>query len=154
EKPQNVITLVGTSNKDPNTPVETFVVGVPGADTYDGSGCTYPPYHMRAGLSAIAAAGSPNNIPANCTGKTFMDNSPDPQTSCHFDMTQGNFNSKALADAISQVRGKVLGCTFDLPALDGGMVDPSMVNVDYSINGGAQMDLFKRADPNNPCTQM
>ncbi len=163
EDPQNVIKLVGDANKDPNAPVETFIVGVPGADTVgvqgqggcgDMVGCDWPPYAMRAALSAIAFSGSPTNVPANCTGKTFTQATPNPQTSCHFDMTQGNFNTMALTTAISQVRGKVLGCTFDLPALDGGMVDPTQVNVDYSINGGMQMDLVKRADPNNPCTQM
>ena len=151
EKPQNAVTLVATANKDAQAPVDTFVVGVPGADTYDGSGCNNPPYHMRAGLSAIAYAGSPANAPANCTGKTFNDNSPDPATSCHFDMTQGNFNAKVLADAIAQVRGKVLGCVFDLPAIDGGMVDLTAVNVNYSIDGGAAMELKKRGDPNNAC---
>jgi hypothetical protein len=152
EKPQNVIALAGMQNMDPNTPVETFVVGVPGADTYDASGCMYPPYHMRAGLSAIAAAGSPANVPANCTGKTFADNSPDPTVSCHFDLTQGNFNAANLAAAITQVRGKVLGCLFDLPSPDGGVVDPGDVNVSYSVGGGSDMELFKRMDPMNPCT--
>ena len=151
EKPENVVSLVSMQEMDPNTPVETFVVGVPGADTYDASGCNFPPYHMRAGLSAIAYAGSPANAPANCTGKTFMDASPDPQVSCHFDLTQGNFNTQALADAIGQVRGKVLGCVFELPALDGGMVDPGEVNVSYTVNG-MSTDLYRRADPNNPCT--
>jgi hypothetical protein len=153
EKPQNVISLVGTQEMDPMTPVETFVVGVPGADTFDASGCNNPPYHMRAGLSAIAYAGSPANAPANCTGKTFTDASPDPAVSCHFDMTQGNFNTQAVADAIAQVRGKVLGCLFDLPTVDGGMIDPSEVNVTYTING-TTVDLSRRADPSNMCTTM
>ncbi len=152
ENPQNVVTLLAAANKDPNAPVETFIVGVPGADTYDASGCMNPPYHMRAALSAIAYAGSPMNVPANCTGKTYAQNTPDPQVSCHFDMTQGNFNTQALADAISQVRGKVLGCVFDLPPVDGGMVDLNQVNVTYSVNGGMDMQLFKRMDPMNPCT--
>ena len=39
---------------DPAAPVQTFVIGVPGADTYDSSGCNAPPYHMRLALSAFA----------------------------------------------------------------------------------------------------
>jgi hypothetical protein len=153
EKPESVITLVAAQEMDPMTPVESFVIGVPGADTFDASGCMYPPYHMRAGLSAIAYAGSPANAPANCTGKTFTDASPDPTVSCHFDMTQNNFTTQAVADAISQVRGKVLGCLFDLPAVDGGMIDPNEVNVTYTING-TTVDLSRRADPSNMCTAM
>jgi hypothetical protein len=151
EHPNNLVTLLGNANKDPNKPVETFIVGVPGADTFDAQGCNYPPYHMRAALSAIAFAGSPGNVPANCTGKTFAQNSPDPAVSCHVDLTQGNFNAAAIANKITEIRGKVLGCVFDLPTTDGGMVDLNDVNVNYTVNGGAQIDLKKRADPMNQC---
>src|SRR5579871_6242560 len=151
EDPGNVVKLLQAANMDPNSPVDTFIVGVPGADTYDASACMYPPYHMRAALSAIAYAGSPGNVPGNCTGKTFTQQTPDPAVSCHFDMTQGNFNTTALVNAITNVRGKVLGCTFDLPPVDGGMVDPNDINVTYSVNGGMDMQLYKRKDPNNTC---
>ncbi|MSP63289.1 MAG: hypothetical protein EXR72_23690 [Myxococcales bacterium] len=150
EHPNNIVALLQAANKDPQNPVETFVVGVPGADTYDPKGCDFPPYHMRAALSALAAAGSPANIPANCTGKTFAQNSPDPQVSCHFDLTQNNFKPQALADAITAVRGKVLGCTFELPQVDGGVVDKDLVNVKHTI-GGVTVDLKRRMDPKNAC---
>jgi hypothetical protein len=150
ENPNNLIQLVQKANTDPNAPVETFIVGVPGSDTYDPSGTNYPPYHMRAALSSIAKAGSPKYVPANCTGNIpFNQNDPDPQTSCHFDMTQ-NYTAKAVADAIAQVRGAVLGCIFDLPKPDGGMIDPNKVNVSYSL-GGNPIDLYKRKDPSNMC---
>src|SRR5262249_13032428 len=69
----------------------------------------------------------------------------------HVDLTTGNFNAQALADTISQIRGKLLGCVFDLPATDGGLVDPSLVNVSYTLNG-APIQLYRRSDPTNACT--
>ena len=151
EDPDNLVQLVGQANTDG---VDTFVVGVPGADTFDSSGCNYPPYHMRLALSAIAAAGAPSYTPSSCTGTTYSQGGADPQVSCHFDMTQGNFSTSALADTMATVRGQVLGCTFALPpAPGGGMLDPTQVNVEYSVNGGPTLDLYKRADPTNTCTQ-
>jgi hypothetical protein len=137
------------ANHDLQHPVETFIVGLPGADT-TGADCNSPPYHMRLALSAMAYAGSPNNVPANCDGRMFTKAGPDPANSCHIDLTRNNFNAQAVANTVSAVRGQVLGCVFELPALDGGTVDPNDVNVTYSISG-ASTGLKRRADPNNQC---
>jgi hypothetical protein len=151
EHPGNLVTLIGNANQDPQKPIETFVVGVPGADTYDASGASYPPYHMRLALSAIGYAGSPAHAPAGCTGTTFTQAGADPATSCHFDMTQGGYNAQAVADAIALVRGKVLGCVFDLPQPPGGgAVDPTQVNVEMSV-AGQSTPLYRRKDPSNLC---
>lgn len=149
ENPSNVLKLLTAANQDPQRPVETFLVGVPGADTFDPQGVTAPPYHMRAALSAMAFAGSPKFVPANCTGKTWVQNTPDPQVSCHFDMTQ-NFNAGQVSTAISNIRGKVLGCLFDLPQPDGGMIDMGEVNVSYTVDG-MTTELKKRNNPANQC---
>lgn len=151
EHPDNLIQLLSAANKDPQKPVETFIVGVPGADTYDAKGCNYPPYRMRMALSAIAYAGSPKNVPADCDGKTFSQMAADPTKSCHFDMTQGGFSVNAVADAISAIRGKVLGCVFDLPTPQGGgAVDKNRVNVSLTI-GTDTMKLVRRKDMNSDC---
>jgi hypothetical protein len=152
EKPDNIISLLQTANLDPNKPIETFIVGVPGADTYDPQGVNYPPYHMRLALSAFAYAGSPSNVPANCTGKTFTQAGGDPTVSCHFDMTQqGGFTSAALASVIAQVRGRVAACSYDLPMPAGVVLDKALVNVVLTTDGKSQ-NLYRRQDPNNPCT--
>ena len=152
ENPNNIMTLLSGANQDPQKPVETFVVGVPGADSYDATGKNFPPYRMRAALSSIAKAGSPNNVPAACNATSpFAQGDPNPATSCHFDMTQGNFSAQAVADAIGVVRGKVLGCIFELPAPDGGIVDKDKVNVSESVGGGAAADLYKRKTTTNDC---
>jgi hypothetical protein len=152
EDPNNLVQLVGQANNDPSTPIDTFILGVPGADTYDASGCNYPPYHMRLALSAIAAAGSPANLPTGCTGTTFSQSGGDPSLSCHFDMTQGNFSTQNVAQAVAQVRGQILGCTYSLPTVDGGTVDTNFVNVQITANG-TTIDLYKRKDPTNTCSQ-
>jgi len=160
ENPNNIMQLVATANADPTSPVDTFIVGVPGADTYDSTGVNDPPYHMRAALSDIAYAGSPNNVPANCTHTnpfhpTSQSDStidPDPTLSCHFDMTQ-NYSAQDVANAIAQVRGQVLGCVFNLPTPEAGTVNLSEVNVSYAVNGGSQTDLYKRATPTEDCSQ-
>ena len=152
EDPTNIVNLLKGANSDPSKPVETFIVGVPGADTFDPKGCNFPPYRMRNALSAIAYAGSPNNVPANCTGKTFMKDGLDPAVSCHFDMTQGGFQAKALSDTITAIRGKALGCTFDLPtAPDGSMVNRFQINVEYDTPTSGLKKLIRRRDNTNQC---
>jgi hypothetical protein len=153
ENPSNIVSLLQTANQDPNKPVETFIVGVPGADTYDASGVNYPPYHMRLALSAFAYAGSPSNVPANCTGKTYVQTGGDPTVSCHFDMTQqGGFTATALAAAIAQVRGKVAACSYDLPMPAGVTIDKTQVNVVLTTDGKSQ-NLYRRQDQTNTCAQ-
>ncbi len=152
ENPQNFIDLLSAANKDAAAPIETFVVGVPGADTFDASGCTNPPYHMRAALSAIGFAGSPKFAPANCTGKTFTQQTGDPATSCHVDLTQGNFNAAALATTIKKVRSAVVGCTYPLPkAPQGQEIDLNAVNVEVTVDGKKQT-VLKRSMPSDACT--
>ncbi len=151
ENPNNIINMLSAANKDPNTPVDTFIIGVPGSNTYDPSGGMYAPYHMRLALSAMAYAGSPNNVPQNCTGRIFTPSGGDPQVSCHFDLSQGTLNANTVAAAIAQARGQVVGCTYELPQPNGAVVDTNMVNVSYVI-GTTTTNLTRRADPNNTCT--
>jgi hypothetical protein len=152
ENPNNIMALVLQANNSQTSPIDTFIVGVPGSDSYDPTGVSYPPYHMRAALSDIAYAGSSANVPANCTHtKPFAQTDPDPSISCHFDMTQ-NYSATALANAISAVRGKVLGCIFDVPQPEGGTLDPNKVNVSYAVGGGSQNAIFKRASPTEDCS--
>ena len=151
EHPNNIVQLVADANAGAEG-VETFVVGVPGADTFDPSAANYPPYRMRLALSALAYAGAPSFVPATCTGTAFTQHGADPAQSCHFDMTQGNFSAAALGDTIAKIRGDVLGCTFALPEADiaGGAVDRAKVNVELSA-GGQSAALGRRSDPADTC---
>ncbi len=152
EDPRNLMTLVGSANTDASKPVDTFVIGVPGSDTYDATGCSQPPYYMRGALSAIAYAGSPANVPAGCTGKTFTPPGANPAVSCHVDMAQGGLNATALAAQISQIRSKALGCEYQPPPPpDGGMLDRGKVNVSYTV-GGTTTQAVRRKNQTDPCT--
>lgn len=150
EDPTNLVQLLAAARAAASKPIESFVIGVPGADTYDPTGCDYPPYRMRAALSAIAHAGS-QHTPAGCDGTAYTQSAPDPSLSCHFDMTQGNFSIQQVADALSYVRGEVLGCVFDLPEPPAGMeLDLGEINVEYTRDGSITQ-LGKRTNPGDTC---
>ncbi len=159
ENPNNIITLVNQANIASSNPVDTFIVGVPGSDTYDPTAVNYPPYHMRAALSDIAYAGAPAYAPMGCTdtnpfhptSASDMTVDPDPTVSCHFDMTQ-SYTAMDVANAIAQVRGEELGCVFALPTPEAGTINLMEVNVSYAINGGSQDPLYKRATPTEDCS--
>lgn len=151
ENPDNIISMLRTANQDPQKPIETFIIGVPGADSYDSSATYAPPYHMRLALSAMAWAGAPKYVPANCTGKTYTQAGGDPAVSCHFDLTQGSLSASAVAAAIATARGKVAGCTYELPKPQGVEVDRTKVNVSYTI-GTDKKELTRRQDMTNQCT--
>jgi hypothetical protein len=153
ENPQNLINMLQANNTDPDRPIDSYVVGVPGADTYDVSGYNFPPYHMRLALSAIAYAGAPTHAPAGCTGTSYVQAGDDPAVPCHFDMTvPGGFSATALADKISYIRSETLGCIFEMPEPPPGQtIDQGQVNVSYTFDG-VTVNLFRRSDPSNPCT--
>ncbi len=151
EHPDSIVTLLKQAHDDTSTPIQTFVVGVPGADTH-GENSDVAPYSVRLALSAYAYAGSPETVPATCDGKAFTQTNTDPSVPCHFDMTTGTFNAQTLTDAIAQIRGQLLGCIFDLPAPDGGTVDRSKVNVSLSDASGTDNALYRRKDASSACT--
>ena len=150
EDPNNIVALVKGANMDGAAPIQTFVVGVPGADTYDPSGANFPPYHMRLALSAIASAGAPTLVDPACNGKTFTQSAGDPSVPCHFDMTSGGFDAKTLGENLGKIRNKSLGCTFDLPVPAMGTIDPNKVNVQINFGMGL-VSVPKRGNPNDQC---
>jgi hypothetical protein len=150
EDPRNIVQLLDQARNDTSKPVQSFIMGVPGSDTYDSTGCEQAPYRMRAALSAIAYAGS-DYTPAGCDGTTFTPPGTDPTVSCHFDMTQGNFSIQQVADTLSFVRGEVLGCVFDLPEPPMGQeLDLGEINVEYEADGTTYV-LGKRSNPSDTC---
>jgi hypothetical protein len=150
EHPDTIVTLVKQAHDDAAKSINTIIVGVPGADSH-GEDANVPPYSVRLALSAYAAAGSPATIPATCTGKTYTQSNTDPSVACHFDMTTGTYSATTLGDAITSIRGQLLGCTYELPpSQSGGQVDKESVNV-RSGSAAAQQDLYRRKDATNAC---
>lgn len=153
EHPQNLIDVIATNNKNERKPIETFVIGVPGSDAYDPRGCDAPKYKTLLALSAMAFAGSPNNVPKDCDGQTFELMGDRPKKPCHFDLSKASFNVDALETAIGSVRGKLLGCELDLPKVwEGTTVDRDHVTVEYTIDG-KKMQAARRKDKSSTCEQ-
>lgn len=156
EYPSSVNKLISDARLDATAPVNTFIVGVPGSNTH-ANDPPFPyapaPYSMRLALSTYAVSGSPETVDPACDKSAiFSQGAPDPAKPCHIDLSNNaNFNPDALADAIATIRGKALGCTYDLPAPPKGeTIDPNQVNVVVTIKG-TDYTIPKRKDPSDMC---
>lgn len=151
EDPQNLIDMIKAAHDDPTDPVMTFIIGVPGSDVQDKTGVNYPPYSVLLALSAAAKAGAPTSVDPACEGNYTFDGAK-PTKPCHFDMSKtGAFDAKALAAAITKIRGAALGCIYELPTpSDGGTVDRAKVNVRIESSSGS-VDLKRRSDATDTC---
>ncbi len=156
EYPTTVNTLITNMRTSTTAPIDTFIVGVPGSNTSPNEQqglWTAAPYWMLLALSTYAVSGSPTTVDPNCdkTAVWTMNGAP-PANPCHIDLSGSNFNASALADAIATIRGKELGCTYNLPAAPMGMtIDKSEVNVVETING-TQYLIPQQTNPNDMCT--
>jgi hypothetical protein len=154
EYPDNVNALITAARTDSNAPINTFIVGLPGSDSTGQMQGMYAtaPYNMKLALSTYAVSGSPETVPAGCDSTAvFTQGGGAPAVPCHLDLTTGTFDAQVLADAISQIRGKALGCVYDLPAPPPGeVIDPTKVNVDVTTDGNL-VHLPKRSMPADTC---
>lgn len=154
ESPDAVNAMIKQWHDDPNTPTSTFIIGVPGSDSTGGMQGPYDtaPYHMKLALSTYAVSGSPETIDPSCDSTLMWTQSgADPMKPCHFDLTGSNFNAMALEQAVSQIRGEALGCTYDLPPPPMGQtIDPSLVNVKETTNG-MTVTIPKRSSMSDMC---
>jgi hypothetical protein len=156
ENPDGMNQLIAGARNDAAKPINTFIVGVPGSNTHAGEmqgPYAVPPYSMRLALSTYAVSGSPETVDPACDkGATFSQAGPDPAVPCHIDLSNGaSFNADALAKAITDIRGKALGCTYDLPTPPAGeTINPGQVNVVVTIDG-TDYSIPKRSDPNDMC---
>jgi hypothetical protein len=154
EYPSAVNDLITQARTDPEKPVFTFVVGVPGSDTTGSNPSNQPPYHMRLALSTYAVSGSPDTLDPTCSKDVpFSQGAPPPGfLPCHFDLSGGGaFNADTLASAIQTIKGKALGCIYDLPQPPAGEeIDLDFVNVETTIDGVTAI-VKKRSDPNDDC---
>ncbi|MDC0747208.1 hypothetical protein [Polyangium mundeleinium] len=157
EMPKSVNDLITAARTDPTKPIFTFIVGVPGSNSAGAKvdGFDTPPYNMLLALSTYAVSGSPDTVDPSCDkGAVFTLGAPAPAKPCHIDLSNGaQFNADALAKAIADVRGKALGCVYDLPLPPPGeQIDKTQVNVNLTLDGMLQ-NLKKRTDPLDLCPQ-
>ncbi|HLM73349.1 MAG TPA: hypothetical protein VK459_11675, partial [Polyangiaceae bacterium] len=155
EIPDSVNQLISTARTDAAKPITTFVVGVPGANSTGAKvdGFDTPPYNMRLALSTYAVSGAPDSVDPACDkGVMYMQNGAEPAVPCHFDLSGGAaFDADVLAKTIADIRGKALGCVYDLPdPPPGEVIDPTLVNVIVTLNGAATT-IPKRSKPDDTC---
>lgn len=154
EQPDTVNAMIKKWQTDPTTPIDTFIVGVPGSASHGETvqGYDTAPYSMLLALSTYAVSGSPTTVDPTCDKSLmFTKTGADPAHPCHFDLSGGGFNAAALAGAIAALRGKALGCVYDLPPPPMGQtIDPNKVNVVVTING-TQYTIPKRSNPSDMC---
>lgn len=154
EYPDAVNQLVTNARTDPQKPIYTFVIGVPGSDStgVKKDGFDTPPYHMKLALSTYAVSGSPDTVDPACSkDAVFTQGGADPALPCHIDLTGAAFNPDTLANALQTIKGKALGCVYDLPAPPAGeTIDPDYVNVEATIDGATAL-VPKRKDASDTC---
>jgi hypothetical protein len=155
EYPDSVNSLITAARTDAAKPTFTFVVGVPGSNSNGEMQGNYAtaPYSMQLALSTYAVSGSPDTVDPACDkAAVFNPNGSAPAVPCHIDLSGGGaFNPDTLAGAITKIRGKALGCAYDLPVPpEGEEILLDQVNVQVTIDG-TTVDLKKRATPADDC---
>jgi hypothetical protein len=155
ENPAGMNQLISGARTDPSQPINTFIVGVPGSNSLGQQQGPYAtaPYSMLLALSTYAVSGSPDTVDPACDkALAFSKTGTDPAHPCHIDLSNGgSFNATALSDAISAIRGKALGCTYDLPKPPPGeTIDPGQVNVIVTLDG-TDYTIPRRTDPADTC---
>jgi hypothetical protein len=156
ELPDTVNALIKSKHDDPEKPINTFIVGVPGSNStgQNQNGYATPPYHMRLALSTYAVSGSPETVDPACdSSAVFTQGGADPAAPCHIDLSSGgSFDAASLSQAITDLRGKALGCVYDLPPPpEGETIDPSLVNVDVTVEDSTAQ-IPRRSDPSDDCS--
>jgi von Willebrand factor type A domain len=122
--------LVAEAARSLSRDVRTFVIGSPGSEG------------ARESLSRMAEAGGTATPGCSHNGPTY----------CHFDMTGTQDFASALADALGQIAGLALSCSYNLPSPpNGGQLDPAKVNVLFRPSGG--LDEVIAQSVNQRCSE-
>jgi len=154
EYPDSVNQLIAQRYNDADKSINTFIVGVPGSDSTgaDLGGFQTPPYNMLLALSTYAVSGSPDTVDPACDkDAVFTQGGAAPAVPCHFDLSGGSFDADALANAISDIRGKALGCLYALPEPPPGeSINLDQVNVNVTLDG-VTSTILRRSDPADEC---
>lgn len=109
-----------------STGIKTFIVGMTGA--------------TFSSLETIAAKGGAPAHPDYCAAGV---------NSCHY-YNVGNGDPQAFVAALKQIQQSAIGCTYQMPTSDAGLIDPAKVTVQYTPGGGAAQEL-QRVDSQAQC---
>ena len=111
-----------------NTGIKTFVIGMTGADF--------------SVLESIAAAGGADTHTNYCAGSA---------TSCHY-YNVGSGSSQPLIEALKDIQSSVVGCTFQMPTSDAGIIDPANVKLEYTPGGGGAVQTIDQVTDAAACS--
>lgn len=100
-----------------NYGIRTFIIGM--------SGATY------ANLETWAVAGGAAAHTNYCASGT---------SSCHY-YDVGAGNPQAFIDALKAIQKSALGCQYNMPTTDAGIVDPGKLSVQFTPSGGSAQTL-------------
>ncbi len=109
--------------------VRTFVIGMTGASF--------------ATLEQIAAGGGTTTHPDNVGGVT--DACGNGNGPCYH-WNVGNGNPQAFVAALQAIQQSAVGCQYNVPKSDAGIVDPDKIEVQYTPGSGAVQKLQKVAN--------
>jgi len=125
----NVNTLAGIVQAHyQNDKIKTFVIGMTGAD-----------YNK---LEAIASPGGASAHTANCGGGIGP-------TCFHYDV--GNGNAAAFTAVLQAIQKSAVACQYNMPSTDAGIVDPTKVEVQYSVGGVPPAQKLPHVNDANSC---
>ncbi len=120
-----------------NSGVKTFIIGSPGSEAQASTGAD-----GRGWLSNAARVGQTPLTPA-CS-----DSGPN---YCHFDMSQVPDFAAGFSDALGQIAGQVVSCSYGMPTPPAGQtLDPTKINV-VLTTGVPEYLLIQRAT-SSTCT--
>jgi hypothetical protein len=104
-----------------NTGIRTFVIGMTGANFTT--------------LETIAASGGADAHPNYCSGTP----------TCHY-YNVADGDPQAFIAALKDIQQSAIGCTYQMPTPDGGLIDPAKVVVRYTPGGGVAQELNRVND--------
>jgi len=113
-----------------NTGIHTFIIGMDGA--------TFSNLEQWADYNGAIQHDDTNDACGNGGGPCY-----------HYNV--GNGDPSVFIWALQQIQNAVLGCTFQIPEPDGGVLDPDQVVVEYLPNGQPPGQELTRVNDANQC---
>jgi len=118
--------------------VKTFIIGSPGSEAQASTGAD-----GRGWLSHAATVGQTPLTP------TCSDSGP---SYCHFDMAQAPDFAAGFSDALAQIAGQVVSCSYTIPPPPAGKtIDPAKINV--ILTTGVPEHWFIQRAASSACTE-
>ncbi len=108
------------------TGIRTFVIGMTGASFTT--------------LETIAVGGGAQSHTNYCSGAG----------PCHY-YNVGNGDPQAFIAALQAIQQSAIGCQYNMPKADGGVVDPAKVNVQYTPGGGGAPQPINKVNDLSQC---